>query len=671
MDEHGRTGSGIAARTDAREPAKYEAQTDVTRGAKTTRFTLQGRLRGMLGPGFSEPLAGAKVRLYRSRQAQEVIVARAAAPAKDTLAILTDEEVATKAADLLGEATIDESGRFEVTLGLKEHYGGEAFDVDVYCGNVPHHLPPPKPQAVQFAVTTLQPRWRQSDTRGATAAFEQDIPSRFWCGIRSKFGAWVVFGTVTAGASNTPVPNVRVRAFDVDWLQDDAIGSSMTDAAGQYRVDYVTDDFTATAIPFIRLEWVSGPDLYFKVETGGGTTLLQEPSSRGRAPDRENVGQCKLVDLHLQDAPVDQGGTETHPMTVFYEIGRYNVSTQIDSAPTGSGRTVYPANPALANRAFFADLPLRGVLGQKMPLSNDPLEYRFEFAEYPSGSTVEPPDAAFTPVLPGMIDETQIGTLQLFDPGAPDPSLILVNKRVLVNGPPGAPPPGADYVKADIVGGWIRVPQNDNINAAAGGLFVPDVELANLRSTSLATFETVDCTQLEAGEAAQSEGRVVPREHFFAIRLKVRTWGVAASEQPAGHVRRVAVSNPTYTNITRHAEWNPAPPFSAFAVVMLDVAELVGAGCTKVTNSLQPRFTAAHPNMGGVTMRLEGGPTPAKPFTVPASPSSEDQFGVGVPNGWGLPLTPCSYLVRVSADVNVTTGTWEPPGIEDYMGFCT
>jgi hypothetical protein len=400
-----------------------------------------------------------------------------------------------------------------------------------------------------------------------------------------------------------------------------------------------------------------------------GSALLTEPPARGRAPDRENVGHCKIVNQHLDDAPITGDGTETQPITSFFQIGRFNIYSQINSLPAEDGRTDYPPNPALSNRAFFATLPLRGVLGKTMPLSTDPLEYRFEYAEYAPGSHVEP--VAFTPVPPAMIGESQIGTLQLFDPGAPLPELILVNKRVLVNGPPGAPPPGADYITASIVGGWIRVPQNNNINAAAGGLFVANTGLlANLASSALTTFETIDCSALDAGDAAQSEGRVVPREHFFTIRMVVRKWGDASTEQEAGRVHRVAVSNPTYTNITRHPEWNPSGPFSAYAVSVLHLAELVGGGCSHVSNALTPRFTAAHPNMGTVSMRLEG-PGPAKPFTVPAPVSTEDQFGVGVPNGWSLPLPPCSYLVRLFASVNVTTGEWEPPAIEDYIGFCT
>jgi hypothetical protein len=646
---------------------------DYTRGATSgpSTFTLRGRLQGQLGPEFAEPLAGASVRLYRPREAPEVVAARAAAPAKDTLAFLTDEQVAAKAGDLLAEAVLDDDGRFEVTLSAKDGYAGAALEVDVYCGTVPRMRPrPTPPKPLQFSLTTLQPRWRTPDVGVAVGAWELDIPSRFWCAVRTRFDAWVVYGYVTAGAGNTPVPNVRVRAFDADWLQDDALGNDVTNAAGRYRVDYTTSDFTPSVIPWLPIEWASGPDLYFRVETPGGTALLTEPQARGRVADRENVGQCKRVDLHLDEAPGGGTGTETQPITSFFQIGRYHVNTGIDSVPaTGTGRTLH-GNAALANRAFFATLPLRGVLGQRMPFTTDPLEYRFEFAEYALGSTNEAA-LAFAPVPLAMIGETQIGVIQYFDASAIDPDDILTEQRVLVNGPPGPPPPGADYVNASVVGGWIRVPQNANINIAAGGLFVANTGLlANLSSASLAVFETIDCSGLQAGEDAQAEGRPTPREHFFALRMVVRRWGDASSEQPAGRVRRFAVSNPTYTNITRHPEWNPSPPFSDIAVAVLGLAELSMAGCAKITTALTPVFTAAHPNLGAVSMHLEGGPTPPQPFNVPPG-ASDDRFGTGTPNGWTVAgLAPCSYLVRMSAEVRVTTGEHEPSNREDYIGFC-
>jgi hypothetical protein len=375
----------------------------------------------------------------------------------------------------------------------------------------------------------------------------------------------------------------------------------------------------------------------------------------------------------LEQAPVVGNGTETEPMSSFYRLGRYHVDTGIDSAPaTGTGRTIH-ASPALGNRAFFSTASLRGTMSKHMPLTTDPLEYRFEYAEYPEGSRNEAA-LTFTPIPITMIAQTEIGVIQYYDPAAPTPDEILTEKHVLVNGPPGPVPPGADYMNAAVVGGWIRVPQNNNINKAAGGLFVSDEGLlANLITSALASFETIDCALLSAGEDAEAEGRVVPREHFFAIRMMVRKWGDPSSEMFAGRVRRVAISNPTYVNISRHPEWNPTPVFSDVMVAMVDLAELTSAtGCTRITTALTPLFTAAHPNLGAVTLRLEGGASSARPFALPVPTSIDEQFGTGTPSGWAVTdLTPCSYLVHLIADVLITTGEHEPIPREDYIGFCT
>ena len=39
---------------------------------------------------------------------------------------------------------------------------------------------------------------------------------------------------------------MRVRAFDADWLQDDDLGSAVTDGAGHFRIDYSRADFEKT-----------------------------------------------------------------------------------------------------------------------------------------------------------------------------------------------------------------------------------------------------------------------------------------------------------------------------------------------------------------------------------------------------------------------------------------
>src|SRR2546423_9823541 len=132
-------------------------------------YTFKGRLCGFICSECPEPLANIVVRLYRSREDQN-ITALAVANPKDTFAILSDEAVKEKASALIAETETDEQGNFTFELGEQQQYNGEAFEIDGYCGTLPHHKVGPHPHPVQFSITTLQPQWRRTET-GAIAAW--------------------------------------------------------------------------------------------------------------------------------------------------------------------------------------------------------------------------------------------------------------------------------------------------------------------------------------------------------------------------------------------------------------------------------------------------------------------------------------------------------------------
>lgn len=98
-------------------------------------YLFKGRLCGYICPDCEELLSNVTVRLYRVREDQDVTV-RAVASPKETLAILSDDEVEAKASSLIAETTTGENGEFTFELG-EEDYGGEAFEIDVYCETVP------------------------------------------------------------------------------------------------------------------------------------------------------------------------------------------------------------------------------------------------------------------------------------------------------------------------------------------------------------------------------------------------------------------------------------------------------------------------------------------------------------------------------------------------------
>src|SRR5690242_8561431 len=179
-------------------------------------YLFRGRLCGLICAECPEPLSSVTVRLYRSRSEQNVTALSVADP-KNTANLLTEDAIAAKASSLLAEAVTDDQGVFTITIDeTKQSYGGEAFEVDIYCGTVPHRKPTPQPpQPRQLSVTTLQPMWKRTEN-GFVAAWEYCIPQRIWCWFRGLFGAWTICGTVTVCDTKNAVGGVRVSAFDVD-----------------------------------------------------------------------------------------------------------------------------------------------------------------------------------------------------------------------------------------------------------------------------------------------------------------------------------------------------------------------------------------------------------------------------------------------------------------------
>ncbi len=400
-------------------------------------YIFRGKLCGLICPECPEPLANLIVRLYRSRDVQTVTALAVASP-KETFAVLTEKQVKEKASALIAETKTDEEGNFTFELGEKEHYNGEAFEVDVFCGTVPRLKPPPKPPTpLQFSITTFQPRWRQTE-KGFVAVWDYCIPYRFWCLMRARFGAWTICGRLrTCASPQTPIAGAIVRAFDADWLQDDPLGgSAVTDAGGHFRIDYTTADFQVTPFsPLINVEFTSGPDVYFTAELGG-VNILTETQADGRKPGRENVGHCFCVELCSDE--VQPPDVEDIPHWQQVEI--FDIDASPSSSPPGFSAEGYAGSPA-NSFVFTGGVTLKG----NCPLRNiaapgNALEYRFLIGEWtwPGGAddpttlpTVAP--AVMTPVT--QIVSTHVGYVFYTNGlGFPDSAQVRVEPGDLLPG---------------------------------------------------------------------------------------------------------------------------------------------------------------------------------------------------------------------------------------------
>ena len=314
---------------------------------------------------------------------------------------------------------------------------------------------------VQFSITTLQPAWRQTED-GFVAAWEYCLPSRIWCWILALFGVWTICGHLTTCEEGWPIPGATVTAYDADWLQDDPLGSGTTDFSGHFLIYYTRDDFEKTPLtPWgINIEWVGGPDVYFKAELGG-TTILQETQADGRVPGRENAGPCLCVEL-CSDEVVGRSG---HGAALAAGRGVRHPS---DARHVRRG---VPRRGVRRHRVqayvFGGAVTLKGNCPLKNIATGNPLEYRFRIGEWtwspPGDDPATLPSVAPASLVPvTQIAPTHVGYVFYTDGnGMPQSEKVIVDATddadgwIQLRGPAGD---GGHVQPAGLDGGGQRRP---------------------------------------------------------------------------------------------------------------------------------------------------------------------------------------------------------------------
>lgn len=606
-------------------------------------YTIHAKLSGYICCESVEPVANTLVRFYRTRGTKETTIAATANP-KQTFRPLTNAQIKQKASRLIAEVETDDHGRATINIDEKAYNGGPV-EIDIYCKNVPGQDPDKAYPPRQFSITTLQPAWRQTG-KSIIAAWDHQIHHRYWCLIRSLLGAWVICGRVVRCDTQEPVGGVRVYGFDRDWLQDDALGSGVTDANGYFRIDYTKPDFTPGTV--IDVELFGGPDVYFHIRTLSNAPLLIEAPSRGRDPGRNNIGPCYCVNLCIdKKAP-----PENDPLAVFTHVGAYHYPTQIHSTPGTSGLTITD------DRAFFRNIRLNGILPKR--LNGNPMEYQFRVREINSSGT---PISGWNVIALNQIANTKIGHLERWAPAyAGDPNPIKTTNYMVKQGAAGP-----NEIKATVVNDWIRVPQESNIFGPEG-FFQPNGNMIRLNTRTLSAFTHVDLTGLKTGDSSTSTGQPLVTNRYFSIEMRVREVGNVGAGTAAGICNNIAVNNTLYDNILRHPTWMPQTVSNQLAVVMVDIDQLKNNGCTEIIDKLDVIYTAAHPTLGqvGISMTGPGGPYS---FTLPPAPAPGDHHGTATPNFVVSNLAPCSYVVNMRVQILLTNGDYIPSDRWDHIAF--
>jgi hypothetical protein len=214
--------------------------------------------------------------------------------------MLSAQEIEARSSLLLGEAETDGEGAFTVQIGDDRRYEGGEIEVDV---RVERLEPGQKHEPVQFVAAVVKPDW-QKGPAGLVYDWRHIIAALLWCWVRRWFDAWVICGRLRTCREGVPVAGATVHAYDADWLQDDALGTAVTDGSGHFTIHYTSAQFRKTPFsPGINVELTEGPDLYFKANLGP-TVLVNEGQAQGRRRARENVGHCYCVELCTEHARI-------------------------------------------------------------------------------------------------------------------------------------------------------------------------------------------------------------------------------------------------------------------------------------------------------------------------------------------------------------------------------
>jgi hypothetical protein len=357
---------------------------------------------------------------------------------------------------------------------------------------------------------------------------------------------------------------------------------------------------------------------------------------------------------------------------VFTKIGALYYDTEVQSHAPGSGLTTAEA------RAFFETLPLKGGLSV---VDGAPLvEYRFEtVATSADGSTLADGTpilpSSWVPVTPAQIRPTNIGQFIRFIPTPP--FLEVIQVWVNKSGPEIFEiTPSAD--------GWIAVPPMFPVApmvSGSGWRFVPGSDLIALDTTTLKPYvESIDETGVTAGESANAP---LQTDVHYGVRMRMRDQGESGDGTEAGTCSHIAINNTLYNNVSHHPYW-AGGLFGAAnerAVASIGIAELASKPCSLLSEGLTVQFTAAHSNLGSVSVKLEG---PGGPYEFDLNPATaedagENWYGTATPAMVGSPpapawsfadLPPCAYLLKLSVSVLLTNGESGPDPLVDYIAFC-
>lgn len=587
-----------------------------------TNYIFKGKLSAYICKECLDVLADIHVRLYRHRKDQDVSSLVAVEP-KHTFAILSDDDVKGKAQNLIAETSTDQNGEFTFRLdSKKENYSGEAFEVDVQMTSVPGCKPDSKPIPLQFTITSLKPDWTEQKNSMVASYWDYKIPVRYWCHLIAYYDVWVICGRFVTCEGKQPLPGAIIRAFDADWLQHDHLGEATTDFNGHFRIYYTSADFKRTPFsPWINIEMTGGPDLFFQAELGGNI-VLNENSSAGRKPGRENVGHCACVEICAPNiVPPDQD-----EIPHWERVEEFEVDT--DFSPEG-----YAGTESLVMHDcidLHGNMPLVNIANGKA------LKYRFLIGEWtwPGGEDFAvipsnpPADANLVPVT--SICRSTVGYIYYADANGVPRSTPVIIKSADLDGD-GCVTLLGKTVNVDMYDGTTEDKTVTEDNFVGAYLLM---KLNSITYTPAPYDAVTNLGRAEAGKAVPDTGRAPIRR--FKLRFQVYDYDQTVNKFSNNKTLDALVIN---NSPVKYA---------------LNLTELEGNLCNTITDDVHILYTIDHPHLKYFKVKIEN--NSGVVHNAPPLPNSTfvgNLFFRGAESGTdGFPVSvsddlPCAYVVKL------------------------
>lgn len=131
-------------------------------------------------------------------------------------------------------------------------------------------------------------------------------------------GKFVVAGRVMDRETGVGIPNVRVKAFDLDRRYDDILGDTRTDVLGYYRIEYGEKDFKDL--------FDKKPEVYIEVQDEDGKSLFTSTKSFVH-----KSGKVESIDARVDGSTLPSGLAQGLSLrqAIDKRLQRYAYRTQL------------------------------------------------------------------------------------------------------------------------------------------------------------------------------------------------------------------------------------------------------------------------------------------------------------------------------------------------------